>query len=350
MNVQQALSILALGQDLSRDETREVIKLVMSGETDDAQIGALLMGLRTKGETVDELTGAVEAMRGLSTRVNLNNVPNLVDTCGTGGSGSAKLFNVSTASAFVTAAAGAHVAKHGNRKMSSSTGSADILEALGINITISPNQVAECVTQIGIGFLFAQAHHSAMRHAATARKALGIRTLFNLLGPMTNPAGAPHQVIGVFDKSMIKPMAQVLAQLEAKHVLVVHSPNPDSNIAQGLDEFSLAGHTLVAELKNGVITEYAISPEEVGLARDDQTLLQAKTVDDSVRLFNASLSEPESSAARLVAYNAGASIYACGLATTFATGVSQAQQAIRSGAAMERLEKLRKLTQSFVSS
>ncbi len=256
MDVRTALARLAEHKALSQAESRQVFAQVMSGEATPAQIGALLMGFRLKGETAEEIAGAAETMRALSTRVTVD-VPHLVDTCGTGGSG-AKLFNVSTAAAFVAAAAGAHVAKHGNRKMTSASGSADVLEAAGVNLALTPEQIARCIREVGVGFLFAQAHHGAMKHAAPVRQELGVRTLMNLLGPLTNPAGARRQVIGVFNPQFQETLARVLKLLDAEHVLVVHS--------NGLDEIALTGSTRVVELKNGCIDEYEIVPEDFGMA------------------------------------------------------------------------------------
>ena len=255
MEMRAALARLAEGKSLTRDEARNVFRLVMSGGATPAQIGGMLMAMRVKGETAEEIAGAAETMRELSTRVEVD-VPYLVDTCGTGGSGGAKLFNISTAAAFVAAAAGAHVAKHGNRKMSSASGSADVLEAAGVNIALTPAQIARCISEVGVGFLFAQAHHSAMRFAAPVRQELGVRTVMNLLGPLTNPAGARRQVLGVFSPVWQEPMARVLKLLGAEHVLVVHG--------NGLDEISLDGSTYVVELSEGRIDGYEIRPEDFG--------------------------------------------------------------------------------------
>ncbi|HEX7037733.1 MAG TPA: anthranilate phosphoribosyltransferase [Pseudomonadales bacterium] len=337
MDVRAALARLAEGRDLDQQEAREVFTLVMSGEATPAQIGALLMGFRVKGETAAEIAGAVETMRALSTRVEVD-VPNLVDTCGTGGSG-AKLFNVSTAAAFVAAAAGAHVAKHGNRKASSASGSADLLEAAGVRITLTPPQIARCIREVGVGFLFAPAHHNAMKHAAPVRQEVGVRTMMNLLGPLTNPAGARRQLIGVFSREFQRTIAEVLSLLDAEHVLVVHS--------NGLDEIALDGGTRVVELKDGVIEEYEIAPEDFGLERRSRDGLRADSPAASLALVRQSLTEPASPAADLVSLNAGAAIYVAGIAGSLSSGVALAREAIVTGSAMQRFDELIRLTNSL---
>jgi len=330
MNIQTALASLAEGHDLSQNDTREVFTEVMSGEATPAQIGGLLMALRVKGETSEEIAGAAETMRALSTRVSVE-VPYLVDTCGTGGSG-VKLFNISTAAAFVAAAAGARVAKHGNRKMTSNSGSADVLEAAGVNLALTPDQIAHCIREVGVGFLFAQAHHSAMRFAAPVRQELKVRTMMNVLGPLTNPAGARRQVIGVFSPLWQVRLAEVSRLLGAEHVLVVHS--------NGLDEIALDGPSFVIELNGGAITEYEIRPEDFGITSQATESLQANSPETSLELIRQSLTQPDSAAADIVSLNAGAAIYAAGVATTLAHGVTMAQDAIAAGLANERLEEL----------
>ncbi|MEZ5560711.1 MAG: anthranilate phosphoribosyltransferase [Pseudomonadales bacterium] len=330
MDVRAALARLAEGHDLSQDETRQTFLEVMSGEATPAQIGALLMGLRVKGETAAEIAGAAQTMRELSVRVEVD-VPYLVDTCGTGGSG-VKLFNVSTAAAFVAAAAGAHVAKHGNRKMTSASGSADVLEAAGVNLALTPAQIAACIRDVGVGFLFAQAHHSAMRHAAPVRQELGVRTLMNVLGPLTNPAGARRQVIGVFSPLWQERLAEVSLLLGAEHVLVVHS--------NGLDEIALDGPTWVVELKDGAISSYQIEPGDFGIDARGVAALRSDSPGQSLALVRQALSEPDSAAADIVALNAGAAIYAAGVATTLGNGIVMAQDVIAAGLAQERLDEL----------
>lgn len=332
--LQQALAEVVAGRDLDRAAAGEAIRIVMSGEATEAQIGALLVALRMKGETTEEIVGAAQTMRALATRVEVD-APQLVDTCGTGGSAT-KVFNVSTAAAFVTAAAGAHVAKHGNRAMTSKSGSADLLEAAGVALDLTPEQVARCIREVGVGFLFAQRHHSAMKHVAGPRRELGVRTLFNVLGPLTNPAGAPAQVIGVFDGAWQRRLAEVLRELGSRHVLVVHG-------ADGLDEISLAAPTTVVELKDGEISEYTVSPEEFGLARVSLDALVAESPEHSLKLVRAALAG-EGPASDIVALNAGASIYAAGVAGSLADGVVMAQDAIASGLARERLAELARVS------
>jgi anthranilate phosphoribosyltransferase len=334
MNIQSALTELFEGHDLSQQDAREVFLEVMSGNTTPAQLGALLAALRVKGETPGEVAGAAEAMRALSTKVEVD-LPYLVDTCGTGGSG-AKLFNISTAAAFVTAATGAKVAKHGNRKMTSYSGSADVLEAAGVNIELAPEQIAHCIEDVGVGFLFAQAHHSAMRFAAPVRQELGARTMMNVLGPMTNPAGARNQVVGVFSPDWQTTMAQVLKLLGADHVLVVHSG--------GLDEIALDAPTRVVELKSGEISDYQIEPGHFDITATSHDGLRADSPESSLVLMKQALTEPDSAAADIVSLNAGAAIYAAGVATSFKNGVIMAQDAIAAGLANERLAELVRIT------
>jgi anthranilate phosphoribosyltransferase len=341
MDIKAALSRLAGHGHLTQDEMKDVMRAIMTGECTDAQIGAFLMGLRMKGETVDEITGAASIMRELSTKVEID-APNLVDTCGTGGSGQ-KLFNVSTASAFVVAAAGAQVAKHGNRGVSSTFGSADLLEAAGVDLSVAPDVIARAIESIGVGFMFAQAHHSAMRHAIGPRKELGMRTIFNMLGPLTNPAGVKRQVIGVFDESVCEPLAHALKALGSEHVMVVRSKD-------GLDEFSLAAPTFVAELKEGEIKTYTVQPEDFGLATQGLSGLSTDSAQSSLGLikeiFGGQGDEVATRAADLVALNAGAAIYVSGVASSFSDGVAMAEDAITSGLAGEKLKDFAQFTQS----
>ena len=334
MRIEEALERLFQRQSLSQEETGTVFRQVMSGEATPAQIAGLLAALRVKGETAEEVAGAAQTMREFATKVAVD-VPNLIDTCGTGGSG-VKLFNISTAAAFAAAAAGAHVAKHGNRKMTSFSGSADVLEAAGANIGLSPAQVAHCIAEVGVGFMFAQAHHGAIRHAAPVRRELGTPTLMNVLGPLTNPASARRQVMGVFSADWQRTLAEVARLLGGEHVLVVHSG--------GLDEITLDGPTHICELRAGDIVEYDIVPEDFGLASQSVDQLRADSVAASLALFNAALTQPDSAAADVVALNAGAGIYAAGLATSFANGVTMAQDAIAAGLAKERLDEFVRIT------
>lgn len=342
MEITAALGQLVQGQSLSQEQMQAVMTAVMTGAANEAQIGALLVALRMKGETVDEITGAAKVMRELSTKVAVTG-DYLVDTCGTGGDG-ANLFNVSTASAFVVAAAGGQVAKHGNRSVSSSTGSADVLEAAQVNLALEPEQVARCVEDLGVGFMFAPAHHGAMKHAIGPRKALAMRTIFNMLGPMTNPAGVTKQIIGVFDKALCRTMAEVLQQLGSEHVMVVHSDD-------GLDEISLAAPTHVAELKNGQITEYSIKPEDFGITSSSLDGLGVDSAADSLALIQAALGKGEEQrdikARHIIELNAGAAIYVSGLAPSLQAGVDMAADAIGCGLAKAKIAELSAFTQIF---
>jgi anthranilate phosphoribosyltransferase len=342
MDIRDALGLIAQGQDLSTDEMRGAMGQIMSGRADDAQIGAFLMGMRLKGETLDEITGAVMAMRELATGVEASG-EHLVDIVGTGGDG-AHLFNVSTAAALVVAAAGGRVAKHGNRSVSSKSGSADLLEAAGVALGILPEQVARCVDELGVGFMFAPAHHGAMKHAIGPRRELAMRTIFNILGPMTNPAGVKRLLVGVYEQALCRPVAEVLGRLGAEHVMVVHSED-------GLDEISLAGPTRVAELRGGEIQEYSITPGDFGIERQSLDGLEVEDAAGSLALIRAALTgageERAERAAALIALNAGAAIYVAGLTDSIAEGVAKARKVIASGAAWQRLDQLAELTQSF---
>lgn len=340
MDIKQALTKLVARIDMSTEEMISVMRVVMTGGATPAQIGGFLVALRMKGETLDEITGAAMVMRELATPVDID-VKYLVDTCGTGGDG-ANLFNISTASAFVVAAAGGRVAKHGNRSVSSSTGSADVLEAAGIKLDITADQVARCVREIGVGFMFAPAHHAAMRHAIGPRKELGMRTIFNMLGPMTNPASVKRQVIGVFNGELCKPIAEVLARLGSEHVMVVHAKD-------GLDEISLSTETQVAELKNGEIREYIIQPEDFGMQSKSLIGLSVTNAEDSLLLIRDALGNRRGQyaekAADIIALNAGAAIYVSGVASTLADGVEMARDAIGSSLAGEKIRELAAFTQ-----
>ena len=311
---------------------------VMGGELTPAQIAGLVVALRVKGESVDEIAAAASVMRQLSTKVDISDSTHLIDTCGTGGDG-IQTFNVSTVSAFVAAAAGAKVAKHGGRSVSSTCGSADVLEALGVNVNLTPEQVAKCVDEIGIGFMFAPNHHSAMKHAAPVRRELGVRTIFNLLGPLTNPAGAKRQVMGVFDKNLTGKLAKVLQNLGSEHVLVVHG-------ADGMDEISFTGDTFVAELKDGKVREYTLNPAQFGLKLHALKSIRVENAQQSktmiLDVLNGKSSVGKSSAARdIVLLNAGAAIYTAGLQANIQAGIEHAAKVIDSGAALEKLEALK---------
>ncbi len=339
MTIQQALARLVEREDLGRDEMAQVMRQVMSGEATGAQIGALLVALRMKGESIEEIAGAAQVMRELATPVAVTD-PHLVDLVGTGGDG-ANLFNVSTASSFVAAAAGAKVAKHGNRSVSSTSGSSDVLEQFGVPLDLNPAQVARAIREVGLGFMFAPAHHSAMRHAIAPRRELGLRTIFNILGPLTNPAGVERQVLGVFRAGLCEPLAQVLRRLGSTHVLVVHSDD-------GLDEISIAAGTRVAELRDGAVTTYHIQPEDFGIERGTLDGLAVGSAAESAALIRRALDgagdEVSRNAAAMLALNGGATIYASGVASSLAQGVALAGDVLASGQAAEKLKQFVEFT------
>ncbi len=336
MNMQQAIARVIEGRDLDADEMREVMRTIMTGGATDAQIGGFLIGLRMKGETVTEITAAASVMRELASGVDIGDLPNAVDIVGTGGDASGT-FNISTASMFVAAAAGCHVAKHGNRSVSSKSGSADALETAGVRLDLSPEEVGQCVRELGVGFMFAPGHHSAMKHAIGPRREMAVRTIFNVLGPLTNPAGVPNLLLGVFSEDLLEPMAEVLQRLGARHVLVVHSRD-------GLDEISIGAETDVAELKDGAITRYSMVPEDYGMQRSPIDTIRAEGPEQSVAIIRDVLAGKPGPARDIVALNAGAAIYAADLADTLAGGVERACEVIDSGAASERLQQLAELT------
>ena len=317
--------------NLSGDEMREVMRLVMTGQATPAQIGGFLIGLRMKGETVEEIAAAAGVMRELATPVDVKG-PHLVDTCGTGGDG-ASTFNISTACAFVVAAAGGKVAKHGNRSVSSKSGSADVLEAAGVSLELTPTQVAQCVNEVGVGFMFAPKHHGAMKHAIGPRREMGVRTIFNLLGPLTNPANAPNQVLGVFTKEWVEPLAEVLQRLGSEHVLVVHAED-------GMDEISIGAPTHVAELKAGHVRVFTIQPEQFGFKRSEVTKLAVTSPAESLAMVGSVLNNESGPARDIVTLNAGAAIYVAGLAPDLGAGTKAALSAIASGAAKKKLHDL----------
>ena len=331
MDIQQALKVVVDKQDLTQQQMTSVMQHIMTGEATPAQIAGFLVALQMKGETVTEIAAAASVMRSLATPVDIT-AATLVDTCCTGGDG-ASTFNVSTASAFVVAAAGGQVAKHGNRSISSSSGSADVLEAAGVNLDITPEKVKHCIENIGVGFMFAQKHHGAMKHAIAPRKEIGIKTIFNLLGPLTNPAKAKHQVLGVFDKKWVEPMANVLKALGSKHVLVVHAND-------GFDEISIGASTFVAELKNDDIQCYEIEPEQFGLSRVPVESLSINNAHESLAVINAVFEGQTGPARNIVVLNAGAAIYAADIATSLEAGIKQAQTVIDSGMAKQKLQDL----------
>jgi len=342
MDIREALNRIVGQLDLTTEEMKAVMRQIMTGQCSDAQIGAFLMGMRMKSETIDEIVGAVEVMRELAEPVSFD-THRLVDTCGTGGDGM-NIFNVSTAAAFVVAAAGGKVAKHGNRAVSGKSGSADLLEAAGVYLDLSPEQVARSVDAVGVGFMFAPAHHGAMKHAAAPRRELGLRTLFNILGPMSNPAGVKHQVLGVFSKELCRPMAEVLARLGSSHVLVVHAQD-------GLDEISLAAPTHVAELRNGEISEYRVQPEDFGIKSQSLIGLDVEDAQGSLTLIRDALgrrkTENGQKAADMIVLNAGAALYAADVASSLKQGVEMAHDALHSGLARDKFEELVSFTVVF---
>ena len=327
-------------ENLTSEEMRAAMQFFMSGESNDAQIAGFLCALRSKGETIDEITAAAEVMRELATPIEITG-KHVIDTCGTGGDG-ANTFNISTTSAFVVAAAGGQVAKHGNRSVSSCCGSADVLELAGVNLNLLPEQVAQCVRVLGIGFLFAPNYHGAMQHTRNVRKNLGVRTMFNLLGTLSNPAKVENQLIGVFDKKWIEPLAHVFNKLGSKHVLVVSAED-------GLDEISIACETHVAELKNGVVSNYTITPEQFNLPRADLDTIAIKNAAESLAMLKNVLNNRAESAKNIVLLNAGAAIYAANLTDSLAEGIAKANEVIVNGAAYEKFETFISYTRTFTS-
>ena len=338
MDMQSAIRAVTEGRDLTEDEMHSVMQTIMTGEATPTQIGGFLIGLRMKGETIDEITAAAKVMRDLASRVDVSG-PHLVDTCGTGGD-AANTFNISTASAFVVAAAGGKVAKHGNRSVSSKSGSADVLEVAGVNLDLTPQQVAQCVNEIGVGFMFAPKHHSAMKHAIGPRKEMGVRTIFNVLGPLTNPAGAPNQVLGVFANQLVEPLAEVLRRLGSEHVLVVHAED-------GMDEISIGAPTFVAELKGGKVDTYNIAPEDFGMERGAIDTLSVDSAAESLKVIKNIFAGDPGPARNIVQLNAGAAIYVAGLAESLKEGIDSAGQVLDSGAAGKKLQALVDLSQKL---
>ena len=339
MDIKQAISRVIEGHDLAADDMTSVMQAIMTGGATSAQIAGFLVALRLKGESVSEIAAAAGVMRELAAGVDISGLAHAVDIVGTGGDASGT-FNVSTTSMFVAAAAGCYVAKHGNRSVSSNSGSADVLEAAGIRLDLSPEHVARCVREVGVGFMFAPAHHGAMKHAIGPRRELGVRTIFNILGPLTNPAGVPNQLLGVFSDQLLEPLAEVLQQLGSRHVLVVHSRD-------GLDEISIADRTDLAELKHGRIERYSVAPEDFGLQRGSLDAIRVDGPQQSLAMLCGVLDNEPGPARDIVVLNAGAAIYAAGLAGTLAAGIEQASQVIASGLARERLDALAAMTQSF---
>lgn len=338
MDIQHAIRSVVAGSDLGFEDMRAVMRTIMSGDATPAQIAGLLIALRMKGETIDEIAAAASVMRELAVHVEVGVTP-LIDTCGTGGDGIGT-FNISTAAAFVTAAAGGHIAKHGNRAASGASGSADVLEAAGARIDLPAAEVARCVREVGVGFMFAPAHHGATRHAAGPRRELGTRTLFNVLGPLTNPANASVQLMGVFDDAWVPRAAQVLARLGVARAMVVHAED-------GMDEISIASPTHVAELKDGAISTYTIDPVDFGIARQPLATLAAADAAASLAIIRGVFDGVAGPAQDIVCLNAGAAIYLAGLADTLAAGVLRARQVIADGSARSRFERFIAFTRAL---
>jgi anthranilate phosphoribosyltransferase len=338
-SAQEALARTIEHREIFHDEMLDLMRQIMSGQVSPVMIAAIIVGLRVKKETIGEITAAAQVMRELATRVSVKNPESLVDIVGTGGDG-AHTFNISTASMFVCAAAGGRVAKHGNRAVSSQSGSADVLEALGANINLKPEQVGRCIDEVGVGFMFAPAHHAAMKHAAPVRRELGVRTIFNILGPLTNPAGAPAQVMGVFHPDLVGIQVRVLQRLGARHAITLYG-------MEGLDEISVSGRTMIGELKNGEVSEYTVHPERFGLPLHDPRALRVTTVEESRDVVLAALDNKAGAARDIVALNAGAAIYVAGRAASFDGGVESAFEILRSGAARAKLDEFVKLTQQL---
>ncbi len=338
---QQALQRVIEHREIFHDEMLGLMRRIMTGEMSPVVMAGLITGLRVKKETVGEVTAAAQVMREFATPVRIADKARLVDLCGTGGDG-AHTFNISTTAMFVAAAAGARVAKHGGRSVSSSTGSADVLEALGVGINLQPANVAKALADTGIGFMFAPNHHGAMKHAAPIRKELGVRTLFNILGPLTNPAGAPNQLMGVFHPDLVGIMARVLQRLGSRHVLVVHG-------SDGLDEITLAGDTLVAELKDGEVREYRIHPSQFGIAEHDGSMLKAQSREMSQAILQRVLANEPGPARDIVLMNAGAALYAADVADSLADGIERAREALASGRAAQKLEQFVQATQRLAA-
>ncbi len=338
MTPQEALTRVIEHREIFHEEMLGLMRAIMSGEVSPTLIAAIITGLRVKKETIGEIAAAAEVMREFATKVPVPDAPELIDTCGTGGD-SAHSFNISTAAMFVAAAAGAKIAKHGGRSVSSKSGSADVLEALGVNINLKPEQVARSIQEIGVGFMFAPNHHSAMKHAAPVRRELGVKTIFNILGPLTNPAGAKQQVMGVFHRDLVGIQARVLQRLGSRRVMIVHG-------MEGLDEISISGPTMVGELKDGKISEYTIAPQDFGLKPQSAAAIKVESAEQSRAMLLAALGNDAGAARDIVALNAGASIYVAGLAPTVAGGVQKALAAIASGAARKKLDAFVGFTQA----
>ena len=338
MDIQSAISQVSARRNLTREDMSEIILEILEGKVTDAQIGAFLIALSMKGETVDEVLGAVGVMRDLSTKVEIDE-PNLIDTCGTGGTGIG-IFNVSTTSALVASSCGAKIAKHGNRSATRKSGSADLLEQAGVSLSLTPEQVASCIQEIGLGFMFAQAHHSAMRHVVGPRKEIGQKSIFNVLGPLTNPASAKRQVLGVYDKKWMTPIAEVLDELGSEHLLIVHSRD-------GLDEISLASPTYMTEMRDGKISEYEVSPEDFNFETDTLEGLQVNSPQESLDLAKLALQGEHKKASSMICMTAGAALYVSDIANSLELGVELAKRSVESGEGLKKLNQLVEFTSQF---
>ena len=338
MDIQSAISQVSARRNLTREDMSEIILEILEGKVTDAQIGAFLIALSMKGETVDEVLGAVGVMRDLSTKVEIDE-PNLIDTCGTGGTGIG-IFNVSTTSALVASSCGAKIAKHGNRSATRKSGSADLLEQAGVSLSLTPEQVASCIQEIGLGFMFAQAHHSAMRHVVGPRKEIGQKSIFNVLGPLTNPASAKRQVLGVYDKKWMTPIAEVLDELGSEHLLIVHSRD-------GLDEISLASPTYVTEMRDGKISEYEVSPEDFNFETDTLKGLQVNSPQESLDLAKLALQGEHKKASSMICMTAGAALYVSDIANSLESGVELAKRSVENGEGLKKLNQLVEFTSQF---
>ena len=338
MEVKESINKINKGQDLSKKEISSVMNQILTGSVAQDQIVSFLGSLSAKGESIEEVIGSAEVMRDLSSKVSVNQ-EHLVDTCGTGGVGSG-IFNVSTTAAFIASSCGAKVAKHGNRSTTRQSGSADLLETAGVALELNPDQVKQCIENVGVGFMFAPAHHSAMKYAVGARKELGIKTIFNLLGPLTNPAGALNQVLGVFDNKWVRPIAEVLKRLGSKNVLVLHSQD-------GLDEISTASSTSVAELRDGKIKEYSISPNDFGFKTLAIEGLKVSSPEESLQIAKEALKGENQAAAQMVAMTSGAALYVAGLADTLKVGVDISMEGIKKGIGLQKLDELVSFSQSL---
>lgn len=335
----EALTRVIDHREIFHDEMLALMRRIMGGEMSPVMIAALAIGLRVKKETIGEIAAAAQVMREFATPVMVADKTHLVDIVGTGGD-SSHTFNISTASMFVAAAAGARVAKHAGRSVSSTSGSADVMEALGAYIGLKPEQVAACLDETGIGFMFAPNHHTAMKHAAPVRKELGVRTIFNILGPLTNPAGAPNQVLGVFHPDLVGIQVRVLQRLGSEHVMVVYGMN-------GMDELSLSGETMVGELRNGAVKEYLVHPSDFGLPVYDSRVLKVANTQESVACIQRALANEDGPVRDVVLLNAGAALYCADVASSVADGVRRAREAVASGAAMKKLSQFVSVSNKF---